>query len=76
MYIATDDKLKVHRLSDCEWLVVEDLMRLFKPLFVATAGLSQSKYTSLSLTLPIYIGLVKVNWFCYALSTPNKTFLL
>ncbi len=60
MFIASDANLKDHKLSDREWLLLKEIMGLFKPLFRATIGLSQSKYTSLSLTLPIYMGLVKV----------------
>lgn len=62
MYIAlaSDAQLKEDGLTEKEWLLLKDIMNLFKPLFLATVGLSQSKYTSLSLTLPIYMGLLKV----------------
>ena len=40
--------------------LLDELLKLFKPLYIATVGLSQSKYVSISLTLPIYIGLMKV----------------
>ncbi len=59
MYLMTDTKLKV-KFSETEWALLKDLVALFKPLYTATVGLSQSKYTSLRLTLPIYMGLIEV----------------
>ena len=40
--------------------LLDELLKLFKPLYIATVGLSQSKYVSISLTLPIYIGLTRL----------------
>jgi hypothetical protein len=60
MYIASDDCFKQYALSDAEWELPNEIMSLFKPLSVATIGLSQSKYFSISFTLPIYIGLIKI----------------
>ena len=60
MYIASDDSLKQYALLNAEWELLEELLKLFKPLYIATVGLSQSKYVSISLTLSIYIGLTRL----------------
>ena len=60
MFISSDPKLHQHRLSEEEWLCLTDVVSLLKPLYQATVALSKSKYTSLSLTVPIYVGLIKV----------------
>ena len=55
MFISSDPKLHTE-----EWLCLTDVVSLLKPLYQATVTLSKSKYTSLSLTVPIYVGLIKV----------------
>ena len=55
MFISSDPKLHTE-----EWLCLTDVVSLLKPLYQATVALSKSKYTSLSLTVPIYVGLIKV----------------
>jgi hypothetical protein len=60
MFISSDPKLHQHRLSEEEWLCLTDVVSLLKPIYQAKVALSKSKYTSLSLTVPIYVGLIKV----------------
>ncbi len=60
MFISSDPKLHQHRLSEGEWLCLTDVVSLLKPLYQETVALSKSNYTSLSLTVPIYVGPMKV----------------
>ncbi len=60
MFAANDLKLKEICLNKSEWAHVQKIVFLLQPLYFATVALSKSKFTSLSATLPIYVGLVKV----------------
>jgi hypothetical protein len=74
MYTASDDSLKQYALSNAEWELLNELLKLFKPLYIATVGLPQSKYVSISLTFPIYIGLVKVFTYIFIYSKRETNF--
>jgi|LakMenE01Jun11ns_1017448.scaffolds.fasta_scaffold8261441_1 hypothetical protein len=74
MCIASDDSLKQYALSNAEWELLNELLKLFKPLYIATVGFSQYKYVSSSLTLPIYIGLLKVFTYIFIYSKRETNF--
>ena len=75
MYIASDDSLKQYALLNAEWELLDELLKLFKPLYIATVGLSQSKYVSMRVTLPIYIGLMKVFTYIFIYSKRETNFM-
>ncbi len=74
MYIASDDSLKQYALLNAEWELLDELLKLFKPLYIATVGLSKSKYVSISLTLPICIGLMEVFTYIFIYSKIETNF--
>lgn len=47
-------------LTASEWLALDEILSLLKPMAAATAFLSKSKYSSLGATLPIYSALIEV----------------
>ena len=55
-----DHSLENIKLKDYEWEQVNQILELLKPLYAATVTLSKSKFPSLSTTLPVYMGMIKV----------------
>ncbi len=55
-----DNSMEKFRLSDFELEQLKHILELLKPLYVATVNLSKSKFSSLSTTLPVYMGMIKV----------------
>ena len=58
-----DNSLEKFKIFDFEWERVKNILEIMKPIYVATVRLSTSKFPSLSTTLPIYMGLIKVSIF-------------
>jgi hypothetical protein len=56
-----DNWMEKFLLSDFELEQLKHILEHLKPLYVATAvNLSKSKFPSLSTTLPVYMGMIKV----------------